>query len=83
MLLDRSRRDTSYLEWRVRLLALGAVFGVGGIALDARWATGSALALLLAGVTLRFAGRRSRGSADSDAANSDSGEQGAGEQREE
>ena len=54
VLLDRSRRAGRYLEWKVRFFAVGAVLAVAGIYLDQRWMTGTAIAVLMGGVLLRF-----------------------------
>jgi hypothetical protein len=52
--LDRSRRAGRYLVWKVRLFSAGAVLALAGIFLDDRWITGVAIAVLTAGVGLRF-----------------------------
>ena len=54
LLLDRSRRERRYLEWKVRLFVAGAVLGVAGMALEDGWLVGGGIAVLLAGVLLRF-----------------------------
>jgi hypothetical protein len=54
MLLDRTKRADRYLEWKVRLFSVAAVFALVGIYMDNRWLTGTAIALLLAGFALRF-----------------------------
>jgi hypothetical protein len=54
MLLDRTKRADRYLEWKVRLFVVAAVFGLAGIYTESRWLTGVAIALLLAGFVLRF-----------------------------
>ena len=54
MLLDRTKRADRYLEWKVRLFVVAAVFGLAGIYTESRWLTGVAIALLLAGFLLRF-----------------------------
>jgi hypothetical protein len=51
---DRRRRAGPYLEWKVRSFAVAAVVGLAGIYLDERWLTGAAIALLFAGLSLRF-----------------------------
>jgi hypothetical protein len=52
--LDRSRRAGRYLAWKVRLFSAGAVLALAGIFLDDRWITGVAIAVLIAGMGLRF-----------------------------
>lgn len=42
------------LAWRVRLFALGAGLGVGGIVLDNRWLIWAAILVLGGGFALRF-----------------------------
>lgn len=54
MLLDRKRRSDRYLEWKVRLFSVAAVFALVGIYMDNHWLTGTAIALLLAGLALRL-----------------------------
>jgi len=54
MLLDRTKRADRYLEWKVRLFSVAAVFALAGIYTENRWLTGVAIALLLAGFVLRF-----------------------------
>jgi uncharacterized membrane protein YccC len=54
MLLDRTKRADRYLEWKVRLFVVAAVFALAGIYTENRWLTGVAIALLLAGFLLRF-----------------------------
>jgi hypothetical protein len=54
MLLDRTKRADRYLEWKVRLFSVAAVFALAGIYTENRWLTGTAIALLLAGFLLRF-----------------------------
>jgi hypothetical protein len=54
LFVDRTRRDRRHLEWKVRLFAAGAVLGLAGIYLEERWLTGGGIAVLLAGVLLRF-----------------------------
>ena len=52
--LDRRRRAGPYLEWKIRLFVVAAVLGLAGIYLEERWLTGGAIALLFAGLGLRF-----------------------------
>ena len=54
MFLDRSSRPGRYLEWKVGIFVVGAVLGLAGIYLEERWMTGAAIAVLLAGMLLRF-----------------------------
>ncbi len=54
LFLDRSSPERPHLEWKVRIFLAGAVLGVAGIYLDERWLTGAGIAVLLAGVLLRF-----------------------------
>jgi hypothetical protein len=50
------------LEWRVRLLSVGAVLALVGLALDDRRITGGAIIVLGLGIGVRlFAGRAERG----------------------
>jgi len=43
-----------HLQWRIRLFAVGAGLGLGGIGLESAWMIWGALAVLLAGMALRF-----------------------------
>jgi hypothetical protein len=54
VLLDRRRRAGPYLESKVRIFVVAAVLGLAGIYLDERWLTGTAIVLLLGGLSLRF-----------------------------
>jgi hypothetical protein len=54
LLLDRRRRGDPFLVWKVRIFSVAAGVALVGIWLDERWMTGTALALLLGGVLLRF-----------------------------
>lgn len=54
MFLDRRRRSDPFLVWKVRIFSVAAGTALVGIWLDQRWMTGTALALLLGGVLLRF-----------------------------
>ena len=42
------------LEWRVLLFCIAAVVALVGIYVDQRWMTGTAIVLLLGGLSLRF-----------------------------
>jgi hypothetical protein len=50
----RERRAGRYLEWKIGLFSIAAAITMVGIYLDERWMTGFALALLIAGMLLRF-----------------------------
>jgi len=52
--LDRSRLAGRHLVWKVRLFSAGAVLALAGILLDDRRITGVAIAVLVAGMALRF-----------------------------
>ncbi len=53
--LTRSRkRSLKHLEWRVRLFGAGALLALVGISLQASWLIYTAIAVLVAGVALRF-----------------------------
>ena len=54
MLLDRRRKVGRYLEWKVRLFAVGAVLGLAGIYTDQRWMTAAAIGVLALGMGFRF-----------------------------
>lgn len=69
--LDRRRRAGPYLEWKVRIFAVAAVVGLAGIYLDERWLTGTAIVILLAGLSLRFLPHE-RGEGDEDPGHPDS-----------
>lgn len=47
-------REVKHLAWRVRLFGAGAILGVLGIYLDARWLIWVAIAVLVVGFFLRF-----------------------------
>ena len=53
--LSRSRRAGRFLEWKVRIFAVGGTLALGGIYLDEQWLTLVAIAVLVAGALLRFA----------------------------
>lgn len=55
LLHDSAKRVGPHLEWKVRLLAAGAALGVAGIYVDRAWLRWIGIALLAAGVLLRFA----------------------------
>ena len=53
--LTRSRkRSLRHLEWRVRLFGAGALLALVGVSLQASWLIYTAIAVLVAGVALRF-----------------------------
>ena len=55
MKVDRKRdRPVRYLEWRVRLLGVGAVIALAGIYFDSSWLVNVAIGILLIGFALRF-----------------------------
>lgn len=54
MLLDRRRKAGRFLEWKVRLFAVGAVLGLAGIYTDQRWMTAAAIGVLALGMGFRF-----------------------------
>ena len=59
MKVDRSReRPVRHLEWRVRLLGVGAVLALAGIYFDSSWMVNGAIVILLIGFALRFAPAR-------------------------
>ena len=68
MLLDRKKRADRYLEWKVRLFSVAAVFALVGIYTENRWLTGAAIALLFGGFLLRFlpGGTEARDAPDGD-----------------
>lgn len=51
---SRSGRGTYLLRWRLRLLTVGAILGVLGMARDATWMIWTAVAVLIVGMLLRF-----------------------------
>ena len=56
MKVDRSRdRPARHLEWRVRLLGVGAVVALAGIYFDSSWMVNVAIVILLTGFAIRFA----------------------------
>ena len=62
LFLSRSRRSSHFLEWRVGIFTVGAALALGGIYLETRWMTGTAIVVLLGGVLLRFAAGAGDGS---------------------
>ncbi len=53
--LTRSRkRSLKHLEWRVRLFGAGALLALVGISLQLSWLIYTAIAVLCAGMALRF-----------------------------
>lgn len=55
------------LEWRVRLLGAGAILGIAGMWAEQPWMVNLAIAVLIVGFLLRFAGGSGRSSDDPDA----------------
>ena len=51
---DRSKTAGPYLEWKVRIFTVGAVFAVAGMYLDERWMTGVAILVLVIGLVIRM-----------------------------
>ncbi len=64
------KRARGGLAWRVRLFAIGAGLGIGGIALENRWLIWAAILVLGGGFALRFlsesTGRRPEESSSSE-----------------
>lgn len=55
MKVDRDpNRPVRHLEWRVRLLGVGAILALAGIYFDSGWMVNVALAVLLTSFLLRF-----------------------------
>lgn len=54
-----ARGPDPYLRWKVALFLGGAALGLAGMALNTAWLLGPALALIMAGIVLRFLPRRS------------------------
>jgi hypothetical protein len=52
--MDRRPRSRRFLVWKTRIFAVGAVIALVGMYLNNLYVTGTALALLLVGVALRF-----------------------------
>lgn len=64
--LDRDRRAGPWLEWKVRLFTVGAVLALAGIYLEESWMVYAAIAVLAAGVGLRFFAPSPESPADED-----------------
>lgn len=60
----RRRDGDQWLEWKVRIFSVAAALTLGGIYLDERWLTGTAIAVLAGGLALRFLPGRSEPGAD-------------------
>lgn len=75
MKVDRDpARPVRHLEWRVRLLGVGAVLALAGMAMERTWMVNVAIAVLAVGFLLRFVpGPRdgAPGATDSDLPDSD------------
>lgn len=55
MKVDRDPgRPIRHLEWRVRLLGVGAVLGLAGMYFDSGWMVNAAIGVLLISFVLRF-----------------------------
>ncbi|MEQ9569398.1 MAG: hypothetical protein RLN75_04350 [Longimicrobiales bacterium] len=66
MKVDRDpNRPVRHLEWRVRILGIGAVLGLAGMFRDAGWMVNVAIGVLVLGFFLRFLPAGDEG-ADSD-----------------
>ena len=54
--MERNRRANDYpwLQWKVRLFAIGAGLALGGVILDWGWLIPAAIIVLVAGFALRF-----------------------------
>ncbi|TVR57062.1 MAG: hypothetical protein EA421_01810 [Gemmatimonadales bacterium] len=54
--MERNRRadDYPWLQWKVRLFAIGAGLALGGVILDWGWLIPAAIIVLVAGFALRF-----------------------------
>lgn len=57
---DRTGKASPHLEWRVGLLVAGAGLGVAGIWLEEEWLRLVGIAVLAAGVAVRFLPSRGR-----------------------
>jgi len=65
--LDRSKQAGPFLEWKVRVFAVGGVVALAGMFFGERWMTGVALGLLVAGVAFGLAlGRKEPTEAEAD-----------------
>lgn len=54
MFIDRRKRGGTYLQWRARLLGIGAVLALVGIATGREWVINVAIGVLVLGFGLRF-----------------------------
>lgn len=55
MKVDRDPgRPVRHLEWRVRLMGVGAVLALAGMAMERAWMVNVAIAILAVGFFLRF-----------------------------
>jgi hypothetical protein len=61
-----SRPRVHRLEWRIRLMGVGAILAVIGMYFEARWMIWIAIAVLVLGFLLRFLPRDGRGPDDAD-----------------
>jgi hypothetical protein len=54
--MERNRRadDYPWLQWKVRLFAIGAGLALGGVILEWGWLIPAAIIVLVAGFALRF-----------------------------
>ena len=77
MFLRRDRRGPDrHVELRARLLGLGALVALAGIALDRGWLVNVAIGILVLGFGLRFVGREGRMPDDGERHGEDGGERG-------
>jgi len=86
--LHPSKRAGRFLEWKVRIFAVGAVLALVGMYRDERWMTGLAIVVLVGGLVIRVVLERDSGpvdpdDADPDEADPDQASSDAGEAREE
>ncbi len=71
----RSRkRSLKHLEWRVRLFGAGALLALVGISVQLSWLIYTAIAMLVAGVALRFLEGPPPDAGDSNAHEEESGD---------
>jgi hypothetical protein len=54
--MERNRRadDYPWLQWKVRLFAIGAGLALGGVILEWGWLIPAAIVVLVAGFAIRF-----------------------------
>jgi len=54
LFLNRSKRAGRFLEWKVRIFAVGATLALGGMYLHQDWLVGVALVVLVGGMAVTF-----------------------------